>query len=182
MLDFMKPQTARQKTGWAAAAAMTVAMAASFEGYAAHPYVDYVGTGHPITWCYGETKADGPVPKMNATFSEAYCKESLTKKLAKYNDGIKKYIKVVMGPQTEAAMTDAAYNLGTGVFAHGAMTRYLNAGGNFNDSGSQSAAYRRNHPAACDSLKAYVHASGKVVKGLVRRRNAEAVLCHKEDK
>jgi len=181
MLDFMKPNTARQKTGWAAAAAMTVAMAASFEGFAAHPYVDRVGTGHPITWCYGETKSDGPVPRMNATFTKAQCTELLKTSMVKYNNGIKQYIHVIMGAQTEAAMTDAAYNLGYGVFKRGAMTRYLNAGGNFNDNGSQSVVYKRNHPLACNALKAYVRGNGRVLPGLVRRRAAEATLCHKED-
>ncbi len=177
----IQPQTARQKTGWAVAAAMTVAMCASFEGYAAHPYVDRVGTGHPITWCYGETKSDGPVPKMNATFTKDQCSELLKQSLVKYNDGIKRYIKVVMGPHTEAAMTDAAYNLGYGVFAHGAMTRYLNAGGDFNPDGPQTETYRRNHPSACNALKAYVRGDGRVLPGLVRRRAAEATLCHKDD-
>ena len=181
MLDFMKPNTARQKTGWAAAAVMTVAMAASFEGFAAHPYVDRVGTGHPITWCYGETKSDGPVPKMTATFTKEQCGDLLQKSLVKYNTGVKKYIHVVMGAQTEAAMTDAAYNLGVGIFVHGSMTRYLNAGGDFNDSGIQSAVYKRNHPRACNALLGYDHAQGRRLPGLTRRRNAEAALCHKDD-
>ena len=185
MLDFMKPNTARQKTGWAAAAAMTVAMCAGFEGFAAHPYVDTVGRGHPISWCYGETKSDGPVPRMNATFTKEQCGDLLQKSLVKYNTGIKKYIHVVMGAQTEAAMTDAAYNLGTGLFAHGSMTRYLNAGGDFNSDGAQTAIYHRNHPRACSALLAYnhgtVHGRSTVLPGLTRRRAAEAALCHKED-
>lgn len=175
------PQTARQRTGWAVAGAMTVAMCASFEGYAAHPYVDRVGTGHPITWCYGETKADGPVPSMRATFTKAQCSDLLQQSLVKYNVGIKKYIHVVMGAQTEAAMTDAAYNLGAGIFAHGAMTRYLNAGGDYATFLPQSSAYKRNHPSACNALTGYVHANGRVLTGLVRRRNAETALCHKDD-
>jgi len=177
----LRPQTARQKTGWAVAGTICVGLCAGFEGYAAHPYVDRVGTGRPITWCYGETKADGPVPSMNATFTKQQCEDMLVKSLVKYDDAIKKYIKVVMGPNTEAAMADAAYNLGPGVFARGGMTRYLNAGGDFNANGAQTPVYHRNHPQACNSLKAYVRAQGKVLAGLVRRRNAEAALCHKED-
>lgn len=177
----MKPQTARQKTGWAVAAATCAALCASFEGFTSHPYVDHVGSGHPITWCYGETKSDGPVPKMSATFTKAQCTLLLQQSLAKYNTAIKRYIKVTMGSDTEAAMTDAAYNLGPGVFARGSMTRYLNAGGNYNPDGAQSAAYKRNHPHACNALLAYDRAAGRVIAGLVRRRRAEAALCHKDD-
>ena len=90
-------------------------LAAGFEGYAVHPYVDRVGTGHPITWCYGETKSDtaGVVPAMTATFSEAYCKEELAKTLSTvYAPAIEKCIHVRMPPHREAAIVDAAYNLG----------------------------------------------------------------------
>ena len=179
--DAFTPQTARQKTGWAVAGSICAAMCASYEGYAAHPYVDTVGTGRPITWCYGETKADGPVPPMGTFFTKQQCTDQLIKSLVKYDNGIKKYVKVVMSPNTEAAMVDAAYNLGFGVFAHGKMTVYLNRGGDFNPNGKQTAAYHRSHSPACDALKNYVRAQGKVLKGLVRRRNSEAELCHKDD-
>jgi lysozyme len=179
--------SARQKTGWAAAAILTVTMCASFEGYAKHPYVDYVGRGHPITWCFGETKTDGPIPKMTATFTREQCDELLKKSLVKYNIEINKYIHVVMGAQTEAAMTDAAYNLGSGIFKRGSMTRYLNAGGDFNDvvGASQSVAYRRYHPLACHALRAYnhgtVHGRSTVLPGLTRRRAAEEALCNQDN-
>ena len=181
MLDFMKPNTARQKTGWAAAAAMTVAMCASFEGFAAHPYVDTVGRGHPETYCYGETAADGPVPAYGTLFTKEQCTELLKKSLVKYNNGIKQYIKVTMGANTEGAMTDAAYNLGVGIFKKGSMTRDLNVGGNFNPDGAQTVTYKRYHPLACQALLQYDHANGKRLAGLTRRRQAEAKLCHKDD-
>jgi lysozyme len=177
----MQPGTSRQKTGWAVAGVICAGLCAGYEGFAAHPYVDTVGTGRPITWCYGETKADGPVPPMSATFTKQQCTDMLVQSLVKYDNGVKQYVKVIMGPQTEAAMVDAAYNLGYGVFAHGAMTTYLNKGGDFNPNGAQSATYRANHPHACDALKAYVRAQGRVLTGLVRRRASEAALCHKED-
>lgn len=176
-----RPQTARQKTGWAVAAATAVAIVASFEGFAAKPYVDTVGRGHPETWCYGTTKADHPAPAYGTVFTKAECQKLLAADLVKYDNGVKRYVHVVMGPNTEAAMVSAAYNLGPGVFAHGSMTRYLNAGGDYNPDGAQSAAYRRNHPHACNALLAYDRAAGRVLAGLARRRRAEAALCHKDD-
>ena len=172
--------TARQRTGWAVAAATAVAIVASFEGFAAKPYVDTVGRGHPETWCYGTTKADHPAPPYGTVFTKTECQQLLASDLVKYDNGVKKYVHVIMGPNTEAAMVSAAYNLGPGVFAHGSMTRYLNAGGNFTDP-PRSAAYKRNHPSACNALLSYTRAAGRVLAGLVRRRKAEAALCHKDD-
>lgn len=142
-------------------------LAAGFEGYAAHPYVDRVGTGHPITWCYGETKADGPVPKMNATFSEAYCKEELAKKLATvYGPAIDRCIHVTMPPHRKAAIVDLAYNAGPGSVCNGQIARLLNAG---------------DVAGGCRALLRYVYASGQLVKGLQRRRQAEYSLCMRND-
>ena len=146
-----------------------VTLAAAFEGFAPHPYIDRIGTGHPITWCYGETKADtgGKVPWNGATFSEAYCKAELAKKLATvYAPAIEKCIHVTMPPHRRAAIVDAAYNLGPNEICKGSIARYLNAG---------------NVPAACKALLSYDRASGRVVAGLVRRRQAEYRLCMRND-
>ena len=144
-------------------------LAAGFEGYAVHPYVDRVGTGHPITWCYGETKSDtaGVVPAMTATFSEAYCKEELAKKLSTvYAPAIEKCIHVRMPPHREAAIVDLAYNAGPGSVCHGQIARLLNTG---------------DVAGGCRALLRYVYASGKVVKGLQRRRQAEYMMCLRND-
>ena len=180
MLDFMKPNTARQKTGWAAAAAIAITIVSSYEGFAAKPYVDTVGRGHPETWCYGQTSADRKAPPYGQVFTKAECQKELGEDLVKYDNGIKKYIHVEMGPNTEAAMVSAAYNLGTGLVGKSAMTRNLNAGGNYTDP-PHSAAYRRYHPAACQALLQYDHANGRKLLGLTRRRQSEAALCHKDD-
>lgn len=177
----LQPGTTRQRTGWAVAASAAVAIVASFEGFAPRPYVDTVGRGHPETWCYGTTAADHPAPPYGTIFTKAECQQLLAADLVKYDNSVKKYVHVVMGPNTEAAMVSAAYNLGPGVFRTGSMTRYLNAGGNYNPDGAQSAAYSRNHPRACNALLSYTRAAGRVLAGLVRRRRAETALCHKDD-
>ena len=98
MLDSLwkKPNGTPHTGKIAAWLTICVTLCAGYEGYAAHPYVDRVGTGHPITWCYGETKSDAPVPTMNATFTEAYCKAELAKKL-----------ETVYGPAVEKCIRDA---------------------------------------------------------------------------
>src|SRR5277367_5114499 len=64
---------------------LAVTIVASFEGFASRPYIDKVGTGRPITWCYGKTKADGPVPPMTMVFTKAQCLDELGKDLQNYD-------------------------------------------------------------------------------------------------
>ena len=149
-----------------AAVAIAALFIAPFEGYAAKPYVDRVGTGHPITWCYGETKADGPVPPLNTVFTKEECtaqlQESLTKKYLPYVE------KCAPGqpPHRTAALVSFVYNLGPGPLCSGQVGRYFRAG---------------NVTAGCNSLLAYDHASGRRLPGLTRRREAERELCLRND-
>jgi len=164
MPDWFTKRNAGRGAAWLTIATI---LAAGFEGFLVHPYVDRVGTGYPITWCYGETKADGPVPKMTATFTEAYCKEELAKKLATvYAPAIEKCIHVTMPPHRKAAIVDAAYNLGPAAVCKGAIARNLNVG---------------NIAAGCKALLGYNHANGRVLAGLTRRRQAEYKLCMRND-
>lgn len=171
LLDFVKhPATkaAGGVTATATAIALAVALIAPFEGYAKKPYVDWVGTGHPITWCYGQTKGDGyPVPPMNQTFTEAECRDMLDKSIAaKYEPYIAKCIHVALPPHRHAAILSFIYNLGPGALCNGPVGRYLNAG---------------NVAAACNSMLAYDHAAGRRLAGLTRRRQAEATWCRRSD-
>ena len=164
----MQPNTQRQKTGWVAAAAITVALVAGFEGYASKPYVDTVGTGHPETWCYGETAADGgKVPAYGTLFTKAECTASLQEKLTNvYDPAIRKCIHVPLPPHREAALVSAAYNLGPGAVCHGPIARNLNAG---------------DIVAGCRAILAYDHARGRRLLGLTKRRVIEYQLCLRND-
>ena len=151
------------------AAWLTIAtvFVAAFEGFAAHPYVDRIGTGQPITWCYGQTAADGPIPKMTATFTKEECTAELAKNLETvYDPAVRKCIHVSMPPHRRAAIVSAAYNLGPSAVCKGAIARNLNAG---------------NVAAGCKALLGYNHASGRVVAGLTRRRQAEYEFCMRND-
>ena len=153
----------------AAVMAILVPFTGGWEGFATHPYIDWVGTGHPETWCYGETGADthGKVPPLSATFTKAECTAELQDKLTTiYYPAIMKCVKVPMGVNRTAALVDAAYNLGPSAVCNGAIVRNINAG---------------NPAAGCQALKAYVYASGRVVQGLINRRAAEYKLCMEND-
>ena len=142
-------------------------LAAGFEGYAAHPYVDRVGTGHPITWCYGETRADGPVPPLSTVFTKEECTAELQHSLTtKYDPYVRKCIHVALPPHREAALVSFVYNLGPGPLCNGPVGRYLNAG---------------KVVAGCNAMLGYDHSAGRRRAGLTRRRQAERALCLRND-
>jgi lysozyme len=148
---------------------IAVPLVAGFEGYASKPYVDRIGTGQPVTWCYGATGADtgGKVPPLNAIFTKAECTQELQDKLTTvYDVAIRKCIHGFIPPHREAALVSAGYNLGSGVICNGPIARDLNAG---------------NIVGGCHAFLDYTHARGVVVQGLVRRRQIERQLCLRND-
>ena len=139
-----------------------------FEGFASKPYIDWNGSGHPETWCYGETAADGgPVPKMGTLFTKAECTASLTKKLQDvYYPEAKRCIPKLdtYPPHRIAGIVSFTYNLGPGATCQ--IARYFNAG---------------NITAGCNAMLAYNHAAGRVLPGLTTRRRAERAYCLRTD-
>jgi lysozyme len=140
---------------------------AGFEGYARKPYVDTVGSGRPITWCYGETKADGgPVPPLNKVFTKAECTASLQDKLTRVYYPYVQKCAPGQPPHRTAALVSFVYNLGPGALCNGPVGRYLRAG---------------NVTAGCNAMLAYDHAAGRRLAGLTRRRQEERALCLRSD-
>lgn len=163
-----KVSPAKVAVGTAAWLTIAVTCVAGFEGFAAKPYVDRVGTEHPVTWCYGETVADthGKAPPLTATFTKAQCQQYLAADLQKYDAGVKSCIHVPLPPHREAALVSFAYNLGVATLCRSSVSRYLNAG---------------NIVAGCHAMLPFDHASGRTVAGLTRRRQAEEQMCLRND-
>lgn len=160
-----KPQIhpAARGAAWLVTAIVFVA---AFEGFASKPYVDTVGTGHPITWCYGTTSADHPVPPKGTKFTKAECDALLGIDLQKYDKMVRACVHVDLPPHREAALVSFAYNLGPNALCKGPVARYLNA---------------NNVTAGCNAILAYDHAGGRRLAGLTRRRVAERTLCLRDD-
>ncbi len=153
--------TPAQRTGAAVAAVIAIAVpvVAQFEGLWLTAKVDTIGTGKPLTWCYGET--EGPV-KLGQRFTKIECDEMLAKKLPRYANEIAKCIKVDISDKTRAAFVSFAYNVGSSGFCKSTAARKLNAG---------------DTRGACDALMAWNRAGGRVVRGLTNRRAKERAMC-----
>lgn len=142
--------------GIAAAAVIAVAIIAPFEGLRNDPYLDLIGVK---TVCYGETQN---VEERYYTTEE--CRAKLEKAVGE------RYLKPVADcvPQLEAlpeqlaASTSLAYNVGVQAFCGSTAARRFRAG---------------DIRGGCEAFLMWTKAGGKVVRGLVKRREAERTLC-----
>lgn len=148
-----------------ATGAGAILLACSFiqpwEGLWTTAQVDTIGTGRPVTYCYGQTNEAGDV-KVGQKFTPQQCSDLLAKTLPKYNAEISKCIHVPISDKERAAFISFAYNVGSAGFCRSSAAKKLNAG---------------DHAGACDGLMSWTQAQGRVVKGLVNRRSAERKLC-----
>ena len=152
-----------KKAGAASAGAILLAtpFIANWEGLWTTAQVDTIGTGRPVTYCYGQTDEFGKVA-VGTKFTPKQCSDLLAKSLPKYADAIAKCIKVPISDKENAAYIAFAYNIGSAGACRSSSFALLNRG---------------DHVGACNALMGWVKAQGRVVKGLVNRRTAERKLC-----
>lgn len=140
-------------------ATITLAVAGSFvagwEGKRNHAYRDIVGVW---TICYGQTNNVHAGQYKN----DEACIKDLAVDLADYNKQMRSYVKVPLKPYEEVAYTSFVWNLGITNFKNSTLLKKLNQGYNTQ---------------ACAELLKWNRAGGKVVKGLVNRRQAEYETC-----
>jgi lysozyme len=147
--------------GAAAAIALAVNIAAPQEGYRAYVYRDPVGV---LTYCYGETQ--GAKDAVGKKFSEAECMALLTRRMARYAQGNSECVAGYneLPVYVQAAFNDFSYNLGNGAFCRSTAAKYLRTG---------------KVQSACMEMGKFIYAGGKVLKGLVKRRQLEQMYCLK---
>lgn len=133
-----------------------VALVAQFEGFRAHAYRDPVGV---LTQGYGETRGVTP----GKPWTEPYARKRLRTRLNR--DYVPAVLAAGKGKLKQGAVDgfgSAVYNLGPGVVAKGTtMGNLLRAG---------------KVRAAADALLGYCHAGGRVLLGLLKRRQRERAL------
>lgn len=117
---------------------------------------DAIGTGHPVTYCYGQTAEFGDV-KVGTRFTKSECDEKLAESLPRYLEQIERCIHVDLPDKTMASLLDASYNAGPAAVCRSPMVAKMNTG---------------ELEAGCKAFKGwYVRSDGQVRKGLVARRS-----------
>lgn len=140
----------------AAALSLAVPVVETFEGLRTRPYRDPVGVA---TVCYGQTGVEMRpyTPEecramLNRAITQRYGPEVL-----KCTPGIGDY------PGAFAAAISLAYNIGSSAYCRSTAARRFQQG---------------ELKAGCDAFALWVKAGGRVLPGLVNRREAEIEMCH----
>lgn len=144
----------------ATAAALAAALPAvkAYEGLWLTAKVDTIGTGHPVTACYGETEN----VRLGQKFTKQECDDLLKVKLKRYDAEIGRCITATLPDYTRAALVSFAYNVGSAGACRSSTVRLMNQG---------------KIREGCEALMQWTHAQGRVVQGLVNRREKERKLC-----
>lgn len=153
-----QPMTAKGKLaatmGGAGVAAALIALVAQWEGKRNDPYRDIVGVW---TVCYGETR----VPMRR--YTDAECEEMLAKGLNDFAEPVLKRNPELRGrPNQLVAAVSLSYNIGIANYNKSTVARRFS---------------ERRWREACDAFLMWRMAGGKVVQGLVNRRNHERRIC-----
>ena len=152
----------RLKIGGAAGVVTALGIATAtyvggFEGKRNWAYQDIVGVW---TVCYGETR--GVTRGMHKT--DAECNQMLAEGLVEFERGMRKCLKRPDDIPDVAykVFISTAWNIGTGAFCKSSIARKANAG---------------DMVGACNSIRLYNKAGGRVVQGLETRRKKEQADC-----
>ena len=147
----------KSKGGLALAAVVALALPVIqiWEGRSLVSYRDIVGIP---TICDGETRG----VRMGQTATAAECDVMTAKAVREFEAAIRPCLPADLPTPTRAAFVVTAYNIGSGAFCASTMARKSKAG---------------DLAGACAALRLWNKAGGKVVRGLVLRREAELRLC-----
>lgn len=138
----------------------TLNLVKEFEGLELAAYRDPVGV---LTIGYGYTNRAGfgPGVKSGDVWTEETADEMLAEGLERFGARIKPLFKRTPTDNQFGAMVSLAYNIGTGAFSKSTCLRRFNAG---------------DLEGAAEALQWFNKAGGRVLRGLTRRRTAEAEL------
>lgn len=140
--------------------ALAVGLVGAWEGLRTKVYRDAVGVP---TICYGETRG---ITMRTGRKTVEECKEMLGDGLVDFELGIRKCLKHPdrIPDKSYTAFISLAYNIGQRGFCRSSVARYLNQD-------------PPNVTRACQRIKVFNKAGGRVLRGLVRRRGEEYKLC-----
>lgn len=138
----------------AAIIALATQMIAPFEGKVNKPYLDPVGI---LTVCYGHTGKD--IEKR--PYTDAECLQLLETDVKTHATALN-CVQTPYKLREGAAFVSLAYNIGVAGFCKSSAAKAANAG---------------DYATACEKMKLHIKAKGKVLPGLVTRREFEGAIC-----
>lgn len=130
-------------------------MAYMFEGEERATYVDPVGV---LTACVGHT---GPDVELGKIYTEKECTDYFVMDLRTAEHAVNRCTPDLPDGM-KPALISFTFNVGQGNYCTSTLARKANKG---------------DYVGACKELYRWVYGGGKVLKGLVRRREAEAKAC-----
>jgi lysozyme len=147
----------------AAIIATAVPFTTAWEGTDYVAQRDMIGTGHPITFCHGQTDEFGKV-KVGQRFTKEQCDAMLAESLPKYLEPIQKCTPPGAAIKIMASLLDASYNAGPAAVCRSPMVARLNAG---------------DPVGACNAFPGWYETTSnngvrKVVPGLQHRRRGDS--------
>ena len=131
-----------------------VDMIKGFEGFREYPYTC---PGGALTIGYGTTIKPGQHTSITKEQAEAI----LRKSISGFERSIKKLVKVPLNQNQYDALVSFTYNVGAGALQRSTLLKKLND---------------RDHQDAADELLRFTKSNGKVLQGLVKRREKERTL------
>lgn len=129
-----------------------------FEGLHLKAYIDPVGIP---TIGYGTIVANGRPVKMGMIINERQAEEFLYADIQRFEDAVNQYLNVPVSQEQFDALVSFVYNLGPGNFRSSTLLKLIN---------------QKRLVEAQPQFLRWNRAGGKVLKGLTRRRLAEAAL------
>lgn len=152
-----QPMSPKAKTavGLAAALAIAVPVIAQWEGKENDPYQDIVGVW---TVCYGETRGI-----ERRSYTDAECTAMLNDAAGEFGERVlARNPNLADHPNALAAATSLSYNIGSNAYAGSTAARRFERG---------------DIRGGCEAMRWFNRAGGRVVRGLVNRREAEYQIC-----
>ena len=131
----------------------------SFEGIRLNAYDDGVGV-----WTIGigtTIYPNGTKVKKGDKCTEEQALKYLQHDLKSFEKTVNDSVKVPLSPNQFDALVSLSYNIGSGAFKNSTLLKKLNA---------------KDYAGAADQFLVWNKGGGKVLKGLVRRRDAERAL------
>jgi lysozyme len=143
------------------------------EGLRLKAYNDPGTGGLPITIGYGTTRINGKAFPLGTTCTKEQAEDYLEEDLVYFENLVSKFVKVPLNENQFSAIVSAVYNIGPGVTNGKDGIFVLH-------SGSPSTFLTRlnggNYGAAAEALLSWTRGGGKILSGLVTRRQNEKNL------